>query len=315
LASFSDNTMQCRFQSDQVTIEAPAKVNWYLEVLSRRPDGYHEIETFMVAVSLFDTLTFEATGETSVDLTCSDMSLSVDADNLVLRAASALSAAANVRRGARIHLVKRIPMAAGLAGGSSDAAATLLGLNQLWKLNWPSTRLAELSANLGSDIPFFLGTAFASWCTGRGERVEPAVLVRPMDLVLACPPVGLATAGVYRAVRVAEKPRASGEFRNALETGEPDRIGAVLFNRLQEPAERMCPLVSRLLSALRETNPLGTLMSGSGSSTFALCRHAEDARRVAHELRSITERWPTDERPRIEVVRTCEVSTEKGVTA
>jgi 4-diphosphocytidyl-2-C-methyl-D-erythritol kinase len=175
--------------ADAVVVWAPAKVNLFLEVLAKRADGYHEIATLLVAVSLYDTLEFKEEASGDVQLLSNHPNLSTGPDNLVCRAADLLRQRRGVRRGARIRLTKRIPLAAGLAGGSSDAAATLAGLNRLWGLGLADGELAALGADLGSDVPFFF-SAPAAWCTGRGEQVTPLPLGRPLDFVLACPPAG-----------------------------------------------------------------------------------------------------------------------------
>ena len=201
-----------------VLVSAPAKVNLHLEVLRRRTDGYHDLETLMVAVSVYDTLEFKDDSRGDVLLTCDRPDLSTGPDNLVCRAAALLRRAGSVsdRRGAAIRLWKRIPMAAGLAGGSSDAAATLAGLNALWQLGLPSEELARLGAELGSDVSFFFATP-AAWCSGRGEIVRPLRLSRPLHLVLACPPVGLATRDVFAALAVSPEPRSGDEMLRAVE--------------------------------------------------------------------------------------------------
>src|SRR5262249_6842875 len=175
-----------------VLVWAPAKVNLFLEVLSKRPDGYHEIATLMVAVSLYDTLVFKEESSGTIQLFSSFPQLSTGPDNLINRAALLLQERTGCRRGVSIRLTKRIPLAAGLAGGSTDAAATLWGLNRLWGLELASQELGRLGAELGSDVAFFFSTP-AAWCTGRGEIVEPLALGRPLDLVVICPPFGLST--------------------------------------------------------------------------------------------------------------------------
>ncbi|HYT90648.1 MAG TPA: 4-(cytidine 5'-diphospho)-2-C-methyl-D-erythritol kinase, partial [Gemmataceae bacterium] len=190
---------------------APAKVNLYLEVLAKRVDGYHEIETLMIGVSLYDTLVFKEDSSGAISLRCHRPELSTGPDNLVMRAAERLRQHTGCPRGAHIRLVKRIPLAAGLAGGSTDAAAALAGLNRLWQLNLPDTELAELAARLGSDVPFFFATP-AAWCTGRGEKVTPVALGKRLWFVLLCPPFGLATADVYRGLTVPERPTSADEM-------------------------------------------------------------------------------------------------------
>jgi 4-diphosphocytidyl-2-C-methyl-D-erythritol kinase len=187
------------------------------------------------------------------------------------------------RRGARIRLEKRIPLAAGLAGGSTDAAATLDGLNRLWNLGLGMADLARLGATIGSDVPFFFATP-AAWCTGRGEIVEPVPLGRPLDLVLACPPVGLSTAAVYRGVTVPAHPQTGADIRQALAQGQVEEVGRRLHNRLQEAAMRLQPQLVGLLQRLAALGSAGHLMSGSGTSAFALCRSPEEAQRLVRQL-------------------------------
>ena len=175
-------------------LAAPAKLNLSLRVLGRRPDGYHEIETLFERIDLADELTFEP--HEALALTCTDPALSCGEDNLVLRAARALQQESGLTRGARIHLVKHIPIAAGLGGGSSDGAATLLGLNALWDLRWTRARLAELGARVGSDVAFFLTDTPFAIGRGRGERCEPVAGARALVHVRAVPPERLATADV-----------------------------------------------------------------------------------------------------------------------
>ena len=163
-----------------MVLRTPAKVNLALEVLRKRPDGYHELSTVLQAVDLCDRLTVE-TADT-ITLETSEPGLPTDERNLVVRAARMLRDAAGVDRGARIRLEKRIPLAAGLGGGSSDAAATLWGLNRLWGLRWKRERLVELAVALGMDVPFFLGRGRALG-TGRGEVLRPLPSVAPSKVV------------------------------------------------------------------------------------------------------------------------------------
>jgi 4-diphosphocytidyl-2-C-methyl-D-erythritol kinase len=275
-------------QADAAVVWAPAKVNLYLEALAKRSDGYHDIATLMVAVSLYDTLSFKEENSGEVRLECDHPGLSVGPDNLIYRAATLLAQHTGCRRGAAVRLVKRIPLAAGLAGGSTDAAATLAGLNRLWRLGLSSGELASLGAKLGSDVAFFFSTP-ASWCTGRGERVEPLPLGRPLWFVLVSPSFGLSTADVYRGVAVPERPQTGEAIRQAAQSGDVEEIGRHLHNRLQPAAERLAPEVADWCARLRRLGPAGHLMSGSGSSLFALCRDHREALRVARGLRSAEE--------------------------
>ncbi len=268
---------------DDLIIWAPAKVNLFLETLGKRPDGYHEIATLMVAVRLFDTLVFREASD--ITLHCSQRALSTGPDNLVMRAAKLLQDRTGCKKGANIRLVKRIPMAAGLAGGSTDAAATLLGLNQLWQLGLSKGDLAKLSSEIGSDIPFFFHLP-AAWCTGRGEIVEPVKLPIPLHFVLLCPAFGLSTANVYKHVVNIETPVSGDAIKLALAKGDVDSIGQLMHNRLQMAAEQIEPRVAEYARMLAETSPAGCLMSGSGSTLFALARSSEDAERIAASLKT-----------------------------
>jgi 4-diphosphocytidyl-2-C-methyl-D-erythritol kinase len=284
-----------------LVVRAPAKVNLFLEVLRRRDDGYHDLATLMVAVGLYDTLELREDPAGAVTLRCDNPDLSTGPDNLVRRAAELVRREAGLTKGAAVRLWKRIPLAAGLAGGSSDAAATLAGLNRLWRLGWDRARLAELGARLGSDVAFFF-SAPAAWCTGRGEVVEPLALVRPLDLVLACPPVGCSTAEVFRGLTVPSEPLSGDEVRRAAAAGDVEKLGLLLYNRLQPAAERLCPEVAALHRELAELQPAGALMSGSGSTVFALCRRPGEALRIARGLRSAREEGAGT---RVLVVRSC----------
>jgi 4-diphosphocytidyl-2-C-methyl-D-erythritol kinase len=255
----------------------------------------------MVAVSLYDTLVCKADASGAVRLQCNLPNLSTDSENLVMRAALLLQQQTGCRQGAELRLVKRIPLAGGLAGGSSDAAAALAGLNLLWRLGLTHGALTTLAAALGSDVPFFFAPP-AAWCTGRGEQVTPLPLGRPLLFVLACPPAGLSTAVVYQGVKIPASPETGTEIRRALALGEVEEIGRRLHNRLQPAAERLYTAVADLQARLDILQPAGARMSGSGSTLFALCRDRNEARRIAQELRH----GPEDGlRPQVYLVRSC----------
>jgi 4-diphosphocytidyl-2-C-methyl-D-erythritol kinase len=289
-----------RFADDMV-VWAPAKVNLHLEILGRRPDGYHELETLMVAVNLWDTLVFQDDPSGELSLKCNRAELSTGPDNLVMRAARLLQVTTGCQRGARIRLVKRIPAGAGLGGGSTDAAATLAGLNRLWNLGLTDELLALLSGQLGSDVAFFFHTP-AAWCTGRGEKVTPAPLAKKLWITLVCPPFGLGTADVYQQVTVPAAPRPGDALRRALADGDVEQLGRSLHNRLQEAAQKVRPEIGDYQRRLEELQPAGACMSGSGSTLFAVGRNRQDAVRLARELRQ-----ESDKRLRasVHVVRSC----------
>ncbi len=285
-----------------VHLLAPAKVNLFLEVLGRRADGYHELATLMVGIGLYDTLELKEDPTGADRLHCDDPDLPTGPGNLVCRAIDLVRRHSGQTAGVDVRLHKRIPVAAGLGGGSSDAAATLAGLARLWRLGWGREELTRLGAELGSDVPFFFSTP-AAWCTGRGERVEPLRLGRPLDFVLATPAAGLSTARVFGAVQVPDAPLAGQEVRRAAAAGDVEEIGRLLHNRLQPAAEGLCPAVARLVEELADQRPAGTLVSGSGSTVLALCRDGAEALRVARALRR---RASAGERTRVHVVRSCD---------
>jgi 4-diphosphocytidyl-2-C-methyl-D-erythritol kinase len=284
--------MNIRSIAGGVEVLAPAKLNLFLEVLGKRPDGYHEIESMMVAVSLQDSLTFTDDPSGQISLRCSEPTLPVGGENLVVMAAERLKASAGSLRGARIVLEKAIPAESGLAGGSSDAAATLVALDRLWDLQLPRERLLALAGEIGSDVAFFIHGP-AAVCRGRGERVEPVLLKESYHFVLVRPPVGASTADVYRRVVPPQEPRPIGPFLLALTHGGIAELGRSLFNRLQPAAEAFLPELARVNDALASLGPLlsGYMMSGSGSAYFGLCPDSAAAVRAAEILKTLGLGW------------------------
>jgi 4-diphosphocytidyl-2-C-methyl-D-erythritol kinase len=266
----------------RLVLNAAAKVNLVLEVLGKRDDGYHEVVTVMQAVDLSDRITLE---HADVLELCTDArGVPTDSQNLALKAATMLRQAASVEPGVRITLDKRIPVAAGLGGGSTDAAAVLLGLNRLWRLRWPRARLEEVATGLGMDVPFFLrgGAALA---TGRGERIEP-LRARALGLVLVNPRFALSTADMY--ARVTPDMYTDGRCAKTLCSGlagrSPARLAASLYNGLQEAAVAAHPVIGRMRAALLAAGALGALMSGSGPTVFGVARSYEHARQIRRRL-------------------------------
>ena len=264
-------------------MRASAKVNLSLEVLGKRPDGYHEIVTVMQAVDLYDRLTLEAAS--TLSLRADDPDLPTDERNLIVRAARLLKDAAKVEAGARIELSKRIPVAAGLGGGSSDAAATLWGLNRLWKLRWPRARLMELAVGIGMDVPFFLGNGPALG-TGRGEHLKPLGKTAGYALVLVNPRVGLSTRQVYERIPAGWRGEAKGTERvvEALRMRGAERLAAALTNHLESVVEPVLPVVGRIKAALLAAGALGAVMSGSGPTVFGMARSLDHARQIRRRV-------------------------------
>jgi 4-diphosphocytidyl-2-C-methyl-D-erythritol kinase len=268
-------------------LSAAAKVNLALEVLGRRDDGYHEVVTVLQAVDLSDRLVLEDADTLELRTTASDVP--TDGSNLALKAAQRLSEAAGASRGARITLDKRIPVAAGLGGGSADAAAVLVGLNRLWALRWPVARLAEVAARLGTDVPFFLRGG-AALGTGRGERLT-ALPSCGLALVLVNPRVAASTAEIYSGVVPAmysDGGRARGMVA-ALRSRQPGRVAASLGNTLERVATTRYPDVEQMEAALLAAGALGAAMSGSGLTVFGVARSYDHARQI--RTRIARARW------------------------
>lgn len=284
--------MHVRSTASGLEVLAPAKLNLFLEVLGKRDDGFHEIETLMYPIACYDTLDFRKADSGGILLECQQAwgptaaplsergSLPQGRDNLVVRAVELVRQRSGVDFGAAIRLVKRVPLAAGLAGGSSDAAAALVAASEGWGLRWPRARLATLAAELGSDVPFFLGRGPAV-CRGRGERVQPVSGVGALWFVVAHPPAGLSTAAVYRSCQPPGEPRRVAALVETLRKGRIASAGQLLFNRLQQAAESLSPWIGRLKHEFARLDCLGHQMTGSGTSYFGLCRGAAHARRTA----------------------------------
>jgi len=284
---------------------APAKLNLFLEVLGRRRDGYHEIETLMVVLDLGDRLSFEDDPRGMISLRCDEPTIPVGDGNLVVRAARRLKEEAGGIRGARIALQKAIPAEAGLGGGSSDAAATLSALDRLWNLETPEGKLETLAGELGGDVAFFLHPP-AAICRGRGEIVEPLSVAPAFHFVLVRPPFGLSTPLVYRNVVIPPTPRCVLDTVRAFQSGDVDALGSSLFNRLQKAAELLRPELASVLDQLGKLAPRvrGVLLSGSGSTCFGLCRDLTAAHEVADIMEPLGLGWVR--------VATCGSQTEKA---
>lgn len=279
-------------------ILAPAKLNLYLEVLGKRSDGFHDLETLMVPVQLADQLRWCPAEECFLTVDARALShqsgqVALEStENLVLRAARLLAARIGRPPQGHFHLTKRIPFQAGLGGGSSDAAATLRLANTCWQAGLAEEELALLAAELGSDVPFFLHSGPAV-CRGRGERIAAAAGLPKLHFVLVKPPIGLATAQVFQ--QFATSPEQETMSKNdslggldklirALRTGAVGTACQWMTNRLESVATSLAPEIQRVKGLLADAACWGQLMTGSGSTVFGVARSARHARWVAHRL-------------------------------
>ncbi|MCC6235651.1 MAG: 4-(cytidine 5'-diphospho)-2-C-methyl-D-erythritol kinase [Verrucomicrobiales bacterium] len=264
------------------------KVNLLLNILGRREDGFHELESVMFPVPITEHLEIEAAPGAGIQLSCSHPELPVDAGNLVYRAASSFYERTGVPAGVRIHLEKRLPLAAGLGGGSANAAVTLAALNEIHGNPLTAVQLAQLGAGLGSDVPFFLqdGPALVS---GRGEWVEPLAPLaglRGMGMVLVHPGFGVSTPWAYQALSAFPEARngrrgRAREWLSQLTGGDVEGACRALYNSLEAPVLAKYPLLQLFQEFFRAEGAWGALMSGSGSTTFALARDVGTAERMA----------------------------------
>ena len=253
-------------------VPAPAKLNLFLHLRGRRADGYHLLDSLMVPIDWCDTLHFERRDDGA--LARRDLGTVLPADDLSLRAARALQAASGTSLGADIAIDKRVPWSAGLGGGSSDAASTLLALNRLWALDWPLERLLPIGLSLGADVPFFLGGTPAR-AGGVGEVLEPVAVASAWFAVVK-PAAGLDTGRIFGSRQVAEVVEAAriAGFSER-ETSEPDLADGFGRNDLQAAATDLCPDVERAMAGLHATFG-NSRMTGSGSAVFARAGHGEE---------------------------------------
>ncbi len=272
--------------------KSPCKVNLLLNVLGRRADGFHELETVMQPVKLSDDLTFEH-GGAGIQLSCSQPELPADSRNLVHRAASAFLAAAGLAGGVKIHLAKKIPLAAGLGGGSGNAATTLLALNELFGSPLPPEKLRDLAASLGSDVPFFLQDQPAL-ATGRGEKIQPLApfpALRGKAVLLIHPGFGIATPWAYQNLArfpaaLNGKPGRAAELVARLQSPHWPGAADAFYNSLEAPALDKFPVLALFQEFLREHGALAALMSGSGSTTFAIAENVAAGETLRDQFKS-----------------------------
>ena len=266
---------------------AYAKINLTLEVLGKRQDGFHEIATVMQCVDLADELVFEPADGVIVD--CDDPGIP-QGKNLVFTALRMLSISGGANQGAHVTVSKNIPLAAGLGGGSSDAAAALLGLNQLWRLGFPRSRLDPIAAELGSDVPFFLhgGTALAQ---GRGEVVKPLPDVQPLWLVLTTPPIHTETKTATLYGMVTPSMFTSGEATQrlvlAIEAGEELSSGRLFQNTFEQVAREAFPGMEEYWSRFADAGAPSVHLCGSGPTLFTPVSGPEEGERLQDQCMAL----------------------------
>ena len=268
-----------------------AKLNIFLEILGRRPDGFHELETVMLRTQFCDRLTFQQTPSSDLTLSLSDATPAVmrsviplDETNLILKAARALQKTTGTVFGAHIILHKCIPPESGLGGGSSNAATTLLGCRQLWNSDVSDDQLHAIAAKLGSDINFLLSGAPAAVCRGRGEIIEPIQLARKLYFVALRPRAGNSTAAVFRKTVIPTTPRSSKPLVDSVLHGTGN-LQSRIFNRLTDAASQLNPSMAELLKRIPHSVHRPAFMSGSGSTVYVVTASRQDAQSVSDQLK------------------------------
>ena len=272
--------------------KSPCKVNLILNILGKRADGFHELETVMQPVNIGDEMSFERAG-TSLQLTCSHPELPTDSNNLVYRAAASFLAAAKISDGVRIHLQKNLPLAGGIGGGSANAAVTYSALNDLFGAPLPLTKLHLLAAALGSDVPFFLYHKPAL-ATGRGEQVQTLEYFSALKgkaFFLAHPGFGISTPWSYQnlarfPMALNGQPGRAEKLVAQLQGNDWPAIADGFYNSLEAPAFDKFPVLQLYREFLCEHGALASLMSGSGSTTFAIVENLTAAETLAEKFKS-----------------------------
>ncbi|MEC2157539.1 4-(cytidine 5'-diphospho)-2-C-methyl-D-erythritol kinase [Virgibacillus halodenitrificans] len=263
---------------------APAKINLSLDVLSKRDDGYHNVEMIMTTIDLSDRVMLSEIAEDRIEVALESRYVPSDERNLAYKAAKVFKDTYRIRKGVRINIEKSIPVSAGLGGGSTDAAAVLRGLNRLWSLNIPTEKLQEMGDMIGTDVPFCVQgkTAIA---TGRGEKIERLPSPPPGWVVLAKPDIGVSSRTIFQRIDMKEisHPNTSQILR-ALNSGDFQSMCDYIGNSLEAITMNLHPEVLRIKKAMVQAGASGVLMSGSGPTVYGLVEHHSKARRIYNSM-------------------------------
>ncbi|AIF41986.1 4-(cytidine 5'-diphospho)-2-C-methyl-D-erythritol kinase [Virgibacillus sp. SK37] len=263
---------------------APAKINLSLDVLSKREDGYHNVEMIMTTIDLSDRVMLSEIAEDRIEVALESRYVPSDERNLAYKAAKVFKDTFSIRKGVRINIEKSIPVSAGLGGGSTDAAAVLRGLNRLWSLDIPTKKLQEMGDLIGTDVPFCIEgkTAIA---TGRGEKIERLPSPPPGWVVLAKPDIGVSSRTIFQRIEMQEiiHPN-TREILRALNNGDFQRMCGHIGNSLESITMNLHPEVLRIKKAMVQAGASGVLMSGSGPTVYGLVEHHSKARRIYNSM-------------------------------
>ncbi|HXE98077.1 MAG TPA: 4-(cytidine 5'-diphospho)-2-C-methyl-D-erythritol kinase [Dongiaceae bacterium] len=265
---------------DTLTLHAPAKINFLLDVIGKRPDGYHELRMIMQRVNLCDEITLTLTDTPGITVTCNAKGTPDGPGNIAWKAARALLDPAESDKGVSIEIIKKIPVAAGLGGGSSDAASVLMGINELFQLGLTDQKLMETGCKLGADVPFFIfkKTALAE---GIGEMLTPLPEMPKCWILLVNPGIHVSTAWVYRSLQLTSK----GDLNKLPQFyGSIEQIVSILSNDLESVTIPAFPVIADIKSRLKNLGAVGSLMSGSGPTVFGIFESFDAAESARREL-------------------------------
>lgn len=278
-------------------VKCYAKVNLYLEVVNKRKDNYHNIKTLFERIDLADTVILKPLADRKIQLTSNHKNLPDDSSNLAFRSAQLLQESLNVMQGVQIKLLKRIPVGSGLGGGSSDAAAVLIGLNKLWRLKLSQNQLVNFAGKLGSDVAFFIYNSPFAQGEGKGERITSLGSLNKVRLwhVLVVPKIHVSTPLIYKEWDSHEKltkPKLNAKILySAVRKKSLPLLGKTLYNSLEPVTTKLYPEVSRIKEKLLQLGLKAILMSGSGPAVFAIVSSRKEARAIAGQMRKEKKTW------------------------
>ena len=275
----------------KLCLRANAKINLFLEVLDKRPDGYHNIETVFQSIDLYDVVTLHESASGVVEIRCDDPQVPLDSSNLAYRAAELLSEESGKYRGVEIHILKRIPVGAGLAGGSTDAAAALVGLNELWGLGYGVDHLLRLGGRLGADVPFCImgGTALGR---GRGDELTGLASFSGIPVVIANPGFQVSTGWAYGSLGnlgLTRVKKNGNILVGKMQQRDVPNVGKKLFNIFESVVLEEYPPVRRIKEEFMRAGASGALMTGSGPTVFALAPDVTSARNICQQTRGLAD--------------------------
>ena len=281
---------EAEYLSKSVKILSPAKLNLYLEVLHKRQDGYHNISTLFERISLSDEITIKETSANCIVIKSDSKDIPWDRRNLAYKAAALLKDGLQIKKGVVIEIKKRIPVGAGLGGGSSNAASVLLGLKNLWNLKLSQKKLFEYGSYLGSDVAFFLSGASFAIGSGRGEKIKPlAHFKKKFWHIIVVPDIMVSTQGIYRKLdnlrRKSALNKTAGISARQFSKGQDVSLENIIFNRLEEATFKRYPRVKELKEALLKRGVKNTAMSGSGGAVFGVVNSRKEGIKVLRSFK------------------------------